>query len=186
MTSREPDACDSAAAPVPAAPTSPEAGDPPMLLAVDVGMRCGLAWFTANGRLCAWRSRHFSGRAGLRAGIDGVLREAPPSVLALEGGGAIARDWERAAARQRIMVHQVYAEDWRAQMLYAREQRHGAIAKRQAEILALDVIAWSNAPAPKGPIGDDVAEAILFGLWVARHLGWLTTLPPTLAARWPV
>ena len=61
------------------------------LLAVDLGLRTGLALYGPTGRLRWYRSQHFASRASLRRGVHGLL-DAEPDVglLVLEGGGPIA------------------------------------------------------------------------------------------------
>ena len=61
------------------------------LLAVDMGLRTGLALYGPDGRLQWYRSKHFASRAELRRGVTSILREAPPLAwIWLEGGGDIA------------------------------------------------------------------------------------------------
>lgn len=71
------------------------------------------------------------------------------------------------------------AEDWRASLLYPREQRSGIDAKRTADVLARRVIEWSRAPRATS-LRHDAAEAILIGFWGALSLGWLASVPLAL------
>jgi hypothetical protein len=150
------------------------------LLAVDIGLRTGLALFGQDGRLCWYRSHNFGTVTRLRRGVRGVLAEIPHLAwLVLEGGGTLADIWSREAARRSIPVRQISAEVWRRQFLYAREQRSGAQAKDSATDLARRVIVWSQAPRPTS-LRDDAAEAILIGLWGTLEVGWLERLPDEL------
>jgi hypothetical protein len=150
------------------------------LLAVDIGLRTGLALFGQDGRLRWYRSHNFGTAARLRRGVRGVLTELPHLAwLVLEGGGTLADIWAREAARRDIPVRQISAEAWRCQFLYPREQRRGAHAKDSAKDLARRVIAWSQARRPTS-LRDDAAEAILIGLWGALEVGWLERLPDEL------
>jgi len=150
------------------------------LLAVDLGVRTGLALFGPEGRLRWYRSQNFGTAARLRRGVHGLLASMPHLAwLVLEGGGPLADLWRRQAQRRGIPVQQISAEVWRRQFLYAREQRSGVRAKENADTLARRVIAWSKARRPAS-LRDDAAEAILIGLWGVLAVGWLTSLPEEL------
>lgn len=153
------------------------------LLAVDVGLRLGLAWYAGDGRLTACQSRHVAS-AGLLRRRAGVLLRSEPGLthLALEGGGPLAEIWEREAAKVGLPVLQIPAERWRERLLYAREQRHGEDAKRHAQAMARRVLAWSGVSGCTS-LRHDAAEAILTGLWAVLELGWLPELPPEVARR---
>lgn len=144
------------------------------ILAVDLGLRCGLARFAADGVLDAYRSTHFSNRAALKRAVAGILHEHQPvALLVLEGDAALAAIWSKAAAKlpdpPRVLV--VSAEDWRPTVLLDRHQRSGADAKRHADTRAHELIEEGRAPRPKGALRHDVAEAICMGAWaVAEHL----------------
>ncbi|MGE3540375.1 MAG: hypothetical protein AB7N91_23400 [Candidatus Tectimicrobiota bacterium] len=147
------------------------------LLAVDIGLKTGLACYAQDGRLHWYRSQHFGSAARLRRAVHGVLDSVPELLwLVLEGGGALADIWKREAARRQLAVRQTSAEVWRQHLLYARQQRSGAQAKEQAIMLARQVIAWSQARRPTS-LQHDAAEAILLGLWAVREVGWLAHFP---------
>jgi hypothetical protein len=151
-----------------------------MLLAIDNGLKCGLALYGADGRLRWYRSHNFGSPARLRQGAPSILREIGGlSHVALEGGGNLADHWLRAAERQGLATCVIAAEVWRERLLYAREQRSGAQAKQHADTQARKVIGWSGLPRPTA-LRHDAAEAILVGLWAALELGWLPQLPPEL------
>ena len=148
-----------------------------VLLAVDIGVKTGLALYGQDGRLLWYRSQNFGTAERLRRGVRGVLATLPHLAwLVLEGGGPLTDIWRRAATRRHIPVRQISAEAWRRQFLYAREQRSGAQAKERATELARHVITWSGARHPTS-LRDDAAEAILIGLWGALEVGWLAHLP---------
>jgi hypothetical protein len=150
------------------------------LLAVDIGLRTGLALFRQDGRLQWYRSQNFGTITRLRRGVRMVLATIPELTwLVLEGGGPLADVWRREADRRGISVRQISAEAWREQLLYPREQRTGAHAKESATDLARRVIVWSHARRPTA-LRDDAAEAILVGLWGALEVGWLIHLPDEL------
>ena len=150
------------------------------LLAVDLGVRTGLALYGEDGRLRWYRSQNFGAAARLKRAIPTLLSEPGDLTrLILEGGGPLAQLWRAEAARRDVVVTQVSAEDWRSVFLLPREQRSGVDAKRVAGRLARVVIAWSGAPRPTS-LRHDAAEAILVGLWGVLSAGWLRRLPPEL------
>ena len=151
------------------------------LLAVDLGIRTGLALYGEDGRLRWYRSQNFGSRSRLRRGAYGLLREADDlAAVVLEGGGDLATVWQREAERRGVPAYVVDADVWRSRLLLARNQRSGADAKAAADALARRVIAWSGAARPTS-LRHDAAEAILVGLWGVLHIGWLDSLPPDLA-----
>jgi hypothetical protein len=150
------------------------------LLAVDVGLKTGLALYGQDGRLRWYRSHNFGATARLRRGVRGILDNLPQLAwLLLEGGGTLADIWWREAERRHIPVRRVSAEMWRQCLLYPREQRTGMQAKDSATSLARRVIAWSHARRPTS-LRDDAAEAILVGLWGVLEIQWLQQLPDEL------
>jgi hypothetical protein len=151
------------------------------LLAVDLGLRTGLARFGPDGRLAWYRSQHFGTRDALRRGVHGLLAADPDlSHLVLEGGGPIADIWIKAAERRGLVTLAIAAECWRARLLDPKGLADRDRAKRDADALARRVIAWSGAARPTS-LRHDAAEAVLVGLWGVLELGWLASLPPELA-----
>ena len=152
----------------------------PSLLAVDIGLRTGLALYGSDGRLRWCRSHNLGTRAGLKRAAHRLLVEHPQvSWLVLEGGGPIADVWRREADRRGIAVLQISAEAWRERLLYARQQRSGPEAKSHAQALARRVIEWSDVARPSA-LRHHAAEAILAGLFGVLEVGWLKRLPPEL------
>ena len=152
----------------------------PILLAIDIGVKTGLALYGHDGRLLWYRSQNFGTAQRLRRGVRSVLNTLPHLAwLVLEGGGPLADIWRHEATRRQIPVRQISAEVWRQQFLYPREQRSGAQAKERATELARRIILWSGARRPTS-LRDDAAEAILTGFWGALDVGWLKDLPKAL------
>ncbi len=150
------------------------------LLAVDLGLRTGLALFGAGGRLVWYRSKNFGSTTRLRRGARGLLRGLPEvGYLVLEGERSLARIWLQEADRRGIHVRHIAAETWREDLLFDRERKTGREAKRNAEGMARRIIAWSGAPRPTS-LGHDAAEAILIGFWGALEFGLLDRIPPSL------
>jgi hypothetical protein len=147
------------------------------LLAVDLGLRCGMALYGHDGRLRWYRSQHFGGVPQLRRAATRTL--GPPgqvSWLLSEGDVSLAAIWERVAMRQGVRVQRVNAETWRDSLMVLRQRRATPGGMLQAEELARRVIAWSGVAAPAS-LTHDAAEAILIGLWGVLTLGWLTEMP---------
>ncbi len=154
---------------------------PRRLLAVDAGVRVGIAVFGPDGRLERYRSTNFGSVRRLKSGVYGVCAEVGHLTdLVLEGaGGGIAEPWLKEARRRDLTVRHVHAGIWRERLLHPRERRSGATAKEQADALARRVIEWSGAPRPTS-LRHDAAEAILVGLWAVLDAGWLDGPPPGL------
>ncbi len=152
-------------------------GNSSSLLAVDLGVRTGMALYGQDGRLVWYRSKNYGSAAALRRGIHTLLNELPHmDYLVLEGGGNLADIWLAETDRRGLQVRQIAADTWRRDFFYPREQRNSVIAKQTADLLARRVIEWSNAPRPTS-LRHDAAEAILIGLWGVISLGWLPHLP---------
>jgi hypothetical protein len=150
------------------------------LLAVDLGVRTGLALYGRDGKLRWYRSRNFGTIQRLRRGVSAVLDGISDIILlVIEGGGELAEIWEREATRRSVPVIKINAELWRKEFLYPREQRSGAEAKQKAGRMARRVIIWSGVRKPTS-LRHDTAEAILAGLWGVMDAGWLESLPPEL------
>ncbi len=153
---------------------------PARLLAVDAGLRAGIAIYGADGRLELYRSTNFGALKRLRTGVYGVMNEVEAlSRVVVEGGGPVADPWLREATRRGVAAHRIDAGAWRERLLLARDRRTGTAAKEQAGDLARRVIAWSGAPKPTS-LRHDAAEAILIGLWGVLQAGWLADLPEPL------
>jgi hypothetical protein len=156
------------------------AAHPSRLLAIDAGLRAGLAVYGADGRLEKYRSTNFGSRKRLRSAVYGVMKDlAGLEKLIVEGGGEVADPWLKEANRRGLSHCQVQAGAWRSALLLSRDRRTGSAAKEQADELARRVIAWSDAPLPTS-LRHDAAEAILIGLWGVLQAGWLTELPREL------
>jgi len=150
------------------------------LLAIDLGIKTGLALYGPEGKLCWYRSKNYGTAAALRRGASTLLNSLPDlSLLVIEGSGSLAAIWERESDRRKIIFKQISAEQWRHTLLYPREQHTGLKAKHYAEDLALKIIRWSGIPRPAS-LRHDTAEAVLIGFWAVLEAGWLKELPHEL------
>lgn len=142
------------------------------LLAVDLGLRCGLAYYDRDAVLLRHASRHFGGRDALRRGAVALLSEQPAlEWLVVEGDARLARAWQRPAAARGIALLHVEPATWRRALLLERQQARGRDLKREAQRAAAKVVAASKAVSGTAP-RHDAAEAILIGLWACGELGW--------------
>ena len=143
------------------------------ILAVDLGLRCGLAVWTSEGRLESWRSTRFARPGQARRAVDGIVGEIDQLVaIVLEGDRLLARPWQRAAERRAVEHRTIGAETWRRDVLYPRERRSSRVAKDAADSLAraaIDRYADHRSPT----LRHDAAEAILVGAWEAANRGWI-------------
>ena len=147
------------------------------LLAVDVGVRTGLACWGDDARLRWYRSHNLGNAARLRRAIPGLLDGVPDLArLVLEGGGPLVETWRAAADKRALEVTVVSAETWRSFFLLPREQRDGATAKQVAGRLARRAITWGGARQPTS-LTHDAAEAVLVGLWGMLAAGWVREVP---------
>lgn len=155
----------------------------PRLLAVDLGLRTGVAVYGPSGRLERYGSRHLGDRARLRTAAGRILGEVDGlAVVVVEGDRGLATAWARHADRRGARTLLVAPETWRARLLHPRERRDAAGAKRAAGALARTAIAELGHRAPTS-LRHDAAEAVLIGLWGVLELGWLEALPAALDPR---
>ena len=161
----------------------PSASAPPerALLAVDLGLKTGLAYFGGDGRLVWYRSHNLGNRQRLRRAAYGLLNEHPGVThLAVEGGGPLVEPWKKEAERRGLQFLRVDAETWRREILTPSEMRlPSAKLKVRSDQLARAAITWSGAPQPTS-LRHDAAEAVLLGLYAAVRFGWLERMPPAV------
>lgn len=144
----------------------------PHLLAVDLGLRTGLALYDADGRLVRYRSQNFGSLSRLKQGAFREVNGVPElDALVVEGDANLAKPWLRAAERRGAKTFAIHAHDWRPAILNERAQRSGRDAKEAADGLARAIIAMSGAKKPTS-LRHDAAEAILIGWWGCIQLGW--------------
>lgn len=143
---------------------------PPLtrLLAVDCGLKTGLALYDDSGTLLWYRSQNFGTRARLKKAVWQILKETESlSRIIVEGGGALADIWVRQARKKGVELQLVQAETWRRDLLRSRQQRSGKQAKQVADELAREIINRSGAAKPTS-LRHDAAEAILVGWWFIK------------------
>jgi len=164
----------------PSKPANPVSTPQSTLLAIDLGLRMGLARYASDGRLLVYRSHNLGTVGRLKRAVPRLLEMTDRHLFA-EGDRHLFEVWLREADRCRIPARLVAAETWRQGILFDRQFRNGRTAKQSADRLARRVIEWSDAPRPTS-LRHDAAEAILLGLWATLDLGWLDHLPDELRA----
>lgn len=143
------------------------------LLAVDAGVRTGLALFGNDGKLVWYRSHNMGSPASLKKAIYPLLKSIDCLVyLFVEGGGPITESWMNASAKLGITAYKTDAGVWRKDLLYESEFPNGQKAKENAIKLAEAEIKKSGAPSYNKP-GHDAAEAILMGIWACKKVNWI-------------
>ncbi|MDP2340098.1 MAG: hypothetical protein Q8O67_04005 [Deltaproteobacteria bacterium] len=109
---------------------------------------------------------HFASVTTLKAAIPRVLDEAAPlATLVVEGDRHYGDLWAKLAEKRMAVVHRVRPEEWRQRVLLPRQQRSGKDAKSASHEIAREAIEAGEAPRPKSPLNDDVAEAICIGVY---------------------
>lgn len=153
------------------------------LVAVDLGVRTGIAVFDGGGRLVSVTSRNLGQRGRVRQLATALRRELDRvDVLVLEGDRSLAPGWRRAFEPRGTEVVLVEAEEWRRALLHPRERRDARTAKAAARDLAAVAVAELSTLAGSS-LRHDAAEAVLIGVWGLRELGWVAAWPPGLDPR---
>ena len=146
--------------------------EPGFLVAIDLGLRTGIAAYDRSGTLCFARARRFPSRDRLRAAVPGLLAGLRPLCwLIVEGDAALARPWLREARMCGAKVLSVTPETWRSALMPPREFRTGAMAKHHSQRRARTLLAEAGRP-PVVPLRHDAAEAALIGWWALGEVGW--------------
>ncbi|MCO4763338.1 MAG: hypothetical protein KC502_17610 [Myxococcales bacterium] len=158
-------------------PLDDPSDDPPVvppgyLVAIDLGLRMGIACFDRAGELQFARARRFPSRDRLRAAVPQLLADLSPlHWLVVEGDAELAKPWIRHARLRGAQVLAVKPETWRKALLMPRERRSGTAAKETALRHATEMLAACGR-APAVPLRHDAAEAALIGLWALTEIGW--------------
>jgi len=145
------------------------------LLAVDLGIRTGLAMFGSDSKLYWFRSQNFGSAARLRRAIPWLLsQEEDLSCIIIEGGGPLLKIWDNELNKKHVEVLKIMAEHWRTELFYQREQQNGREAKANALIYAAKVIEKISVHRATS-LDNNSAEAILIGLYGMQKLNWVAS-----------
>ena len=158
----------------------------PTLLAVDLGLRAGLALYRRDGCLLWYRSTNFGSAGRLRLAVGGILEQIENlQAVVLEGGGALATVWQRECLRRGLCCRAIAAETWQRMLLIPRQQLSARQAKQSADGLAREVIERLALKQPTA-LRHDASEAVLIGLYAVLQGGWQTPDQLRLPGlRWP-
>ncbi|MEA3444680.1 MAG: hypothetical protein U9R19_08135 [Bacteroidota bacterium] len=144
------------------------------LLAIDLGVKTGLALFNRIGELEWYRSQNYGNRNRLSRAAYSILNNISGlSLIVIEGGGSLYKIWRKEAIRAGIGCKQIHAHEWRGDILFCREQRNCTLAKHNAIRFAKIVIDKCGQNKSTS-LTDDAAEAILTGYWFMKKTGWCT------------
>jgi hypothetical protein len=164
-----------------------------LLMAVDLGLKSGVSLFNCQGELVRYEQFYFEKEtlqktaqnliATWEQDVNIETEEESTSLpskvthIAIEGAdGYMLRAWADAAPHQSIL--RVSPEEWRSDLLLAKESTSGANSKAAARLIARQVVQdFGVMEAHTGKFPTDVAEAVVMGLYVARKLGWITREP---------
>jgi hypothetical protein len=145
------------------------------LLAVDLGVKTGLALFSSDGRLLWHRSQNFGNKTRLRKAIPWIVSlEEDITYIVIEGGGPLLKLWDAYLEKRNIEVLHIMAEEWRHSLLLSREQRKGWQAKENAVRYA-GIIIQKISNQKTVVTNNNAAEAILIGTWAMEKLGWINS-----------
>ncbi len=146
------------------------------VLAVDLGIKCGFAYFDERGRLERYGSTNLGNRSRFKRAAYQFVVDAGDELerIVVEGDRNLGDVFEKLAEKRELVFESVSPETWRKILLLPRQQRTGSDAKDAADELARDIIDWSGLPGPTS-LRHDAAEAILIGVWGCFDAGLLTT-----------
>lgn len=149
------------------------------ILAVDLGVKTGMAVFTPEGRLRWYGSRNYGSKNSLRNDIPRLLQQyGPLRRLVLEGGGALYEVWNKEAQRGQIPVTAFHADYWRELLFGSDYLMHTDKAKDKAVEMAERVINQLGVHRFSNPV-HHAAEAILAGLCFLYEEGQVV-FPPEI------
>jgi hypothetical protein len=165
-----------------------------LLLAVDLGLKSGVALFNKQGQLLRYE-QHLFNKDKLNEEIKTIVEGWESDVqksdiipsngeqlwsvtkIAVEGGDvAIFNAWDSAA--KDVSISRVSPEEWRFHLLSEKERTSGATSKAAARLIARQVVSdFGIMGNHKGKFKTDVAEAVVLGFYVCKKLGWISRDP---------
>lgn len=171
-----------------------EQGHSSLLLAVDLGLKSGLSLYNEQGSLVRYEQFTFN-REMLQRDIVQIMvkweadtnNEAnfdfatgkPWKIthVAVEGGDtSLLATWTRAIPN--ISLLRVSPEEWRSELLNAKESQSGESAKAASRLIARQIVEdFGSMDLHAGKFPTDVAESVLLGMYCCRRLGWITRTP---------
>ena len=153
----------------------------PALIAVDLGLRAGLATYARTGHLLSFRSTNFGTVSRMKRAI-GASFPLSIEVLVTEGDSHLASLWERCAQKRQATSYRIAPSQWRNGLYRPSQMRSKGDWKKKAIDYAERVILWSECPKPTS-LRHDAAEAVCLGFFMVMQLGWLPRIPEEMVAR---
>lgn len=167
-----------------------------LLMAIDLGLKSGVALFGRNGKLLRYEQFHFQ-KDSLDKTVksllttweqeardhghscDGDIDNNPPRVthLVLEGADSfMLRAWMDATNcdKNTVSILRVSPEEWRAELLQEKERLSASNAKAASRLIARQIVNdFGIMPRHEGKFTTDVAEAVCLGFYVCYKMGWV-------------
>ncbi|MBU1219765.1 hypothetical protein KKF34_05725 [Myxococcota bacterium] len=148
------------------------------LLAVDLGLKTGLALFDNRGTLLWYRSHNVGSRANLKRAVHTILRQLTSlKYIYVEGDRALGEIWKKEGTKVGATLTFVSPETWREVFMYERQMEDSKTAKETAVKMATRAVALLSPNKSPIPLRHDTAEAILLGVYAIYKEGWLETIP---------
>ena len=163
-----------------------------LLMAIDIGLKSGVALYNRQGALVRYEQFYFE-RDTLQRDAQELIQEWERDCneettfdeiqfkvthIAMEGADAyMLNAWAEAAPNRSIL--RVSPEEWRSDLLTAKEKKSGHNAKASSRLIARQIVGdFGMMEQHSGKFKTDVAEAVVMGFYVARKLGWIQREPP--------
>ena len=159
----------------------------PLLVALDLGLRFGWAFYTQRGTLIGYGSHHCSGRVQLKKCAYTLIQTLPPeSELWIEGGGALLKFWTKPAVKRNLVIHTFHAHQWRKICFDLHSSTLSSLSSKEAKLKAIEkaknLIELQSQQNQKrhlqkikktSTLRHDTAEAILMGWWALLQTEWI-------------
>lgn len=163
-----------------------------LLVAVDLGLRTGLALYSDDGRLLEYEQAVFETADELKANCLKLMADWEASYqghdgksfhithVAVEGADASLRQVWRNIVEDHLhcQLLLVKPEEWRGDLLLSKEKVSGEAAKEASRLIARQLVADYGGGLHEGKLSTDVAEAVLLGYHVSRRLEWIPRKEP--------
>eukprot|EP00977_Amphora_coffeiformis_P010427 scaffold2438_cov167-Amphora_coffeaeformis.AAC.3 len=163
-----------------------------LLVAVDLGLRTGLALYSDDGRLLEYEQAVFETADELKANCLQLMADWEAKYqgrdekschithVAVEGADASLRHVWRNIVEDHLHCELllVKPEEWRADLLLSKEKASGEAAKEASRLIARQLVADYGGRLHAGKFSTDVAESILLGYHVSRRLEWIPRKEP--------
>ncbi len=171
-----------------------------LVLAVDLGLKCGASLFDDKGNLLRYEQLRFQDPEDLYKqapslikswerksndqdlqGMESLVKKRVISYLAVEGGGELLDAWESALEiddNKEIQLVSVRPEEWRSRLLLPKERESSRSCKEAARQIARQIVSnFGTMDSHQGKFKTDAAESVAVGYYFANTLGWVHREP---------